>query len=222
LPVQTLRAFAARFSIPLLEGYGLSEAGPVVSFQPLRGPWKDGSIGKPIANVEVSIQNEAAQLLPPGQTGEVCVRGPNVMLGYWNQPAATSSALRNGWLLTGDIGHQDADGFFFITDRKTDMLLVNGINVYPRQIEEILFQFPGVKEAAVIGVPDARRGEQPLAFVVPQDGVQLEQEPLLDFARQSLADYKVPRRVVFLTALPHNATGKLLKTELRIIASKAR
>ncbi len=220
LPAETLREFTARFSIPLLEGYGLSEASPVVSFQPIHGPWKDGSIGKPVANVDVSIQNDAGELLPPGQTGEVCVRGPNVMQGYWNQPAATADALRHGWLLTGDIGHADADGYFYITDRKKDMLLVNGINVYPREVEEILYKFPGVKEAAVIGVPDARRGEQPLAFIAAHDGVQLEEGPLLDFARERLADYKVPRQVLFMPALPHNATGKLLKTELRKIALK--
>jgi len=143
------------------------------------------------------------------------------MQGYWNQPAATAHVLRNGWLLTGDIGHSDADGYFYITDRKKDMLLVNGINVYPREIEEILYKYPGVREAAVIGVPDARRGEQPLAFVAPHEGVQLEEGPLLAFARERLADYKIPRRVVFVSALPHNATGKILKTELRKIASKA-
>ncbi|MGO8698318.1 MAG: AMP-binding protein [Limisphaerales bacterium] len=218
LPAALLRDFTGRFSIPLLEGYGLSEASPVVSFQPIRGPWKAGSIGKPLANIEVSIQNEAGEVLPPGESGEVCVRGSNVMLGYWNQPEATAAALRQGWLLTGDIGHADEDGYFYITDRKKDMLLVNGINVYPREVEEVLYRYPGVKEAAVIGVPDARRGEQPLAFIASEDGMKLDEERLLDFAREQLADYKVPRRVVFLPALPHNATGKMLKTELRTMA----
>jgi long-chain acyl-CoA synthetase len=220
LPAETLREFTARFPIPLLEGYGLSEASPVVSFQPIHGPWKAGSIGKPVANVDVSIQNDAGKILPPGETGEVCVRGPNVMQGYWNQPAATASAMRNGWLLTGDIGHADAEGYFYITDRKKDMLLVNGLNVYPREVEEVLYKFPGVKEAAVIGVPDARRGEQPLAFIAARDGVQLDEGALLAFAREQLADYKVPRRIMLLPALPHNATGKLLKTELRKIAAQ--
>jgi long-chain acyl-CoA synthetase len=140
------------------------------------------------------------------------------MLGYWNQPEATAGALRQGWLLTGDIGYVDGDGYFYITDRKKDMLLVNGINVYPREVEEVLYRYPGVKEAAVIGVPDARRGEQPLAFIASEDGMKLDEERLLDFAREQLADYKVPRRVVFLPALPHNATGKMLKTELRTMA----
>jgi long-chain acyl-CoA synthetase len=127
--------------------------------------------------------------------------------------------MRQGWLLTGDIGHVDADGYFYITDRKKDMLLVNGINVYPRQIEEVLYSFPGVKEAAVIGVPDERRGEQPLAFVAAHDGIDLQEGPLLQFARKQLADYKVPRHIVFLPALPRNATGKILKTELRKAAA---
>jgi long-chain acyl-CoA synthetase len=219
LPAEILREFTERFPIPLLEGYGLSEASPVVSFQPIRGPWKPGSIGKPIANVEVSIQNDAGEILPPGQTGEVCVRGSNVMQGYWNQPAATAGVMRQGWLLTGDIGHGDADGYFYITDRKKDVLLVNGINVYPREIEEVLHKYAGVKEVAVIGVPDARRGEQPVAFVVAAEGMPLEEGRLMQFAREQLAGYKVPRRVIFMPSLPHNATGKTLKTELRKIAA---
>jgi len=138
-----------------------------------------------------------------------------VMLGYWQQPEETAKVMRHGWLLTGDIGYRDAEGYYFITDRKKDMLLVNGINVYPREIEEILYQFPGVKEAAVIGKPDARRGEQPIAYVAPNDGVLLEEKALQQFVRRKLADYKVPRKVVILPALPRNATGKILKTTLR-------
>jgi long-chain acyl-CoA synthetase len=220
LPAETLREFTARFPIPLLEGYGLSEASPVVSFTPIRGPWKAGSIGVPVIGVEVSIQDEVGELLPPGGKGELCVRGANVMLGYWNQPAATSEVMRNGWLLTGDIGYSDEDGYYYITDRKKDMLLVNGMNVYPREIEEVLYHYTGVREAAVIGIPDARKGEQPLAFVASHEGVQLEEKRLLEYLRERLAEYKVPRKVVFMAALPHNATGKLLKTELRKMAKK--
>jgi len=123
--------------------------------------------------------------------------------------------MRNGWLLTGDIGYRDEDGYYYITDRKKDMLLVNGINVYPREIEELLYQFPGVKEAAVIGKPDPRKGEQPVAFLAANDGVALEEMALLQFMRRKLANYKVPRRIVILPALPRNATGKILKTKLR-------
>jgi acyl-CoA synthetase (AMP-forming)/AMP-acid ligase II len=139
----------------------------------------------------------------------------NVIVGYWNAPEATRQALRQGWLLTGDVGHCDADGYFYITDRKKDMLIVNGINVYPREIEEVLYQIPGVKEAAVVGMPDARRGEQPVAFVAAKDGMSLEEKTILQFVRQKLADYKVPKKVMFMPALPRNATGKVLKTALR-------
>ncbi len=215
LPGEILREFSAKMPIPLIEGYGLSEASPVVSLNPIAGPWKAGSIGVPIPGVDVTVQDDDGNVLPTGGTGEICVRGGNVMLGYWNKPDETAKAIRQGWLLTGDVGHRDADGYFYITDRKKDMLLVNGINVYPREIEEILYQFAGVKEAAVIGVPDARRGEQPLAFVSVRDGVTLEEKALLQFVRGKLADYKVPKRVVFLPALPRNATGKILKTALR-------
>lgn len=215
LPAQVLKEFAEKFPFPLLEGYGLSEASPVVSKNPLEGTRKAGSIGLPIPDVEMSIQDDDGNFLGTGEIGEVCVRGGNVMMGYWNQPAETAKALRDGWLLTGDVGYRDADGYYFITDRKKDMLLVNGINVYPREVEEILYQFPGVKEASVIGVPDVRKGEQPLAFVAANDGTTLDERALLQFARTKLADYKVPKRVVFLAALPRNATGKILKTELR-------
>jgi len=215
LPVQILKEFEAKFQIPLIEGYGLSEASPVVTKNPLDGTRKPGSIGQPVPNVEVSIQDEEGNLLGPDEIGELCVRGGNVMLGYWNQPDETARVMRHGWLLTGDIGRRDIEGFYYITDRKKDMLLVNGINVYPREIEEILYQFPGVKEAAVIGKPDARRGEQPVAFVSPADGVSLDETTLLQFVREHLADYKTPRHVVFLPALPRNATGKVLKTALR-------
>jgi len=204
--------------VPLIEGYGLSEASPVVSMNPLSGPWKEGSIGKPIPDVEMSVQDDAGSLLPSGATGEICVRGGNVMRGYWNQPEATAKTLRRGWLLTGDIGHRDADGYFYITDRKKDMLIVNGINVYPREIEEVLYQIPGVKEAAVVGMPDPRRGEQPVAFVAAQEGATLDERGILLLLRQKLADYKVPRRINFMPALPRNATGKVLKTALRLQA----
>ncbi len=215
LPLQTLQEFEEKFKVPLIEGYGLSEASPVVSKNPLRGVHKAGSIGLPIANVEMSIQDDAGKMLGANETGEICVRGGNVMMGYWNQPEETAKAMRGDWLLTGDIGYRDAEGYYFITDRKKDMLIVNGINVYPREIEEVIHQFPGVKEAAVIGVPDARRGEQSLAFVVAAEGQTLDEKALHKFVRNRLADFKVPKQIVFLPALPRTATGKILKTELR-------
>ncbi len=215
LPVETLKQFTRKFPFPLIEGYGLSEASPVVSLNPIHGKSIPGSIGIPVPGVEVTIQSEDGQILPPREVGELCVRGGNVMLGYWNQPVETEKALREGWLLTGDIGYQDEEGYFYITDRKKDMLLVNGINVYPREIEEILYEFPGVRDAAVIGRPDARRGEQPLAFVTSEDGVQLDTGALLKFLRHRLADFKVPRHIEILSVMPRNASGKILKTVLR-------
>lgn len=215
LPVQVLKDFEAKYKIPIIEGYGLSEASPVVTKNPIHGIRKPGSIGLPIPHVEVSVQDDNGKMLGANETGEICVRGGNVMVGYWKKPEETAQAMRGEWLLTGDIGHRDADGYYFITDRKKDMLLVNGINVYPREIEEILYQFSGVKEAAVIGVPDARKGEQPVAFVSANDGITLDETTLLQFIRERLADYKVPKRITFMAVLPRNATGKILKTELR-------
>jgi long-chain acyl-CoA synthetase len=215
LPVQILQDFEAKFHIPLIEGYGLSEASPVVTKNPLDGTRKPGSIGLPIAHVEVSIQDDSGQVLPDGEIGELCVRGGNVMLGYWKQPEETAKAFRGKWLLTGDIGYRDQQGYLFITDRKKDMILVNGINVYPREIEEVIYQFPGVKEAAVIGKPDARKGEQPVAFFAANEDATVNETELRHFLKKKLADYKVPRTIVGLPALPRNATGKILKTALR-------
>ena len=140
------------------------------------------------------------------------------MQGYWNKPDETAKTMRGEWLLTGDVGHADDEGYLYITDRKKDMLLVNGINVYPREIEERIYQFPGIKEAAVIGVPDSRRGEMPVAFVSMNEGATLDEKALLQFLRDKLADYKIPKRVTALPALPRNATGKILKTSLRQMA----
>ncbi len=220
LPMQTLREFEEKYKIPLIEGYGLSEASPVVSKNPIKGVRKAGSVGLPIANVEMSIQDDEGKILGDNETGEICVRGANVMQGYWNQPEETKKAFRHDWLLTGDVGHRDSDGYYFITDRKKDMLIVHGINVYPREIDEVIYHYPGVKEASVIGVPDERRGELPLAFVAPADGQTLQEKDLLQFISGKLANYKTPKQIIFMPALPKNATGKILKTELRKLAAK--
>jgi len=222
LPVQVLKDFETKYGIPLIEGYGLSEASPVVTKNPLRGVRKPGSVGLPVPHVEVSVQDETGLMLGVNEVGEICVRGGNVMQGYWNKPEETAKTMRHGWLLTGDIGYRDADGYYYITDRKKDMLLVNGNNVYPREIEEIIYQYPGVKEAAVIGIPDPRKGEQPLAYVAAADGVTLDEKALLQFIREKLADYKVPKRIIFMPALPRNATGKILKTELRLAQTRTK
>jgi long-chain acyl-CoA synthetase len=216
--LQVLRDFETNHGIPIIEGYGLSEASPVVTKNPIRGVRKPGSIGLPIPNVEVSVQNDSGRHLLAGEVGEICVRGGNVMLGYWRKPAETAATMRDSWLLTGDLGYQDDDGYFFITDRKKDMLLVNGINVYPREIEEVLHQFPGIREAAVVGIHDPRKGEQPVAFASALDGVTIDERAALQFLRARLADYKVPRHLTMLPNLPRNATGKVLKTSLRDLA----
>jgi len=215
LPAEILEQFTARHSLPLLEGYGLSEASPVVSFNPIRGPQKPGSVGVPVADVEVSIQDERGQEISRGEIGEICVRGGNVMQGYWKKPDETKAAIRSRWLLTGDMGYMDEDGYLFITDRKKDMLLVNGMNVYPREIEEVLYRFPGVREAAVVGRPDPRKGDQPVAFVSADTGVTLQEKAILTFLKDQLAAYKVPRQILIRPSLPRTATGKILKTELK-------
>jgi len=216
LSVETLRRFSERFRFPLREGYGLSEAAPVVSFNPIRGVSKAGSVGLPIPGVQVRILDAQDRELGVGQDGEVVVRGENVMLGYWNQEEATAATLRDGWLRTGDIGRFDEDGYLYITDRKKDMLLVHGNNVYPREIEEIIYQVPGVREVAVVGRSDPHHGELPVAFVVPAENTTLDSQTILKFCRERLANYKLPREIrVQSTPLPRNATGKILKTELR-------
>jgi long-chain acyl-CoA synthetase len=220
LPGQVLADFNKKFTVPLLEGYGLSETSPVVSINPIPGPWKAGSIGKPIVNVEVRVRGADGRWLPPGEVGEICVRGGNVMRGYWNQPQATAETIIDGWLLTGDVGYGDTDGYFFITDRKKDMLLVNGVNVYPREIEELIYQYPGIREAAVVGVPEPRKGEQPVAWIAVQEGAVVHEKALFHYLRERLADYKVPRHIHIVPALPRNSTGKILKTELRKMGSR--
>jgi long-chain acyl-CoA synthetase len=216
LPMEILKGFNARHpKVPLIEGYGLSEASPVVSVNPIQGPWIPGTIGIPIPDVEMSVQDDSGALLGEGIDGEICVRGGNVMAGYWNAPDKTAETLVGGWLRTGDIGHRRPDGYYVITDRKKDMLKPNGINVYPREIEEVLYGFPGIRECAVVGEPDERRGERVVVFVAMDEGQVFDEKAIIAFLKERLADYKVPRRVVQLPALPRNATGKILKTSLR-------
>jgi len=215
LPGETLLKFDRKFRFVLLEGYGLSEASPVVSFNPIRGVQKAGSVGLPLPDVEVKIFDDHGHELPPGQVGEIVVRGPNVMRGYYNQPEETAASLREGWLHTGDMGHKDDDGYIYIVDRRKEMLLVRGMNVYPREIEEVLHQFPNVREAAVVAKVDEKRGEVPIAFVSPVEGETLEVNEILKFCRDRLADYKIPREIRVTDGLPRTATGKIAKLELK-------
>ena len=220
LPVEVLNAFRERVGIPLLEGYGLSETSPVACTNPLHGTQKAGSVGVPIRGVEFEIRNDAGEVLPVGEPGEICIKGHNIMMGYWNNPEATEASIKDGWLLTGDIGRLDEDGYIYITDRKKDMLLVNGINVYPREVEEVIYQFDGIEEVAVIGMSDPRKGEMVVACVAPVEGRELDETALLAFLKTKLAAYKLPRKVLKMEALPRNATGKILKTNLREIAAE--
>jgi long-chain acyl-CoA synthetase len=215
LPGETLVKFDQKFHFPLLEGYGLSEASPVVSFNPIRGVQKPGSIGLPLPDIEVKILDDHGRELPPGKLGEIAVRGPNVMRGYYNHPEETAATLRGNWLHTGDMGKKDDDGYIYIMDRRKEMLLVRGMNVYPREIEEVLHQFPNVREAAVLAKPDEKRGEVPIAFVSAANGVRLESNEILQFCRDRLADYKIPREVRVMESLPRTATGKIAKLELK-------
>jgi long-chain acyl-CoA synthetase len=215
LPGETLAKFDRKFRFPLLEGYGLSEASPVVSFNPIRGVRKAGSVGLPLPDIEVKILDDDGRELPSGQVGEITVHGPNVMRGYYNHPDETSASLRDGWLHTGDMGKKDDEGYIYIVDRRKEMLLVRGMNVYPREIEEVLYQFPNVREAAVLAKPDEKRGEVPIAFVSAANGAKLEPNEILRFCRDRLADYKIPREVRVMDALPRTATGKIAKLELK-------
>jgi long-chain acyl-CoA synthetase len=205
----------------ITEGYGLTEASPVACANPLGTPW-NGSIGVPYPSTEASIRSDSFAELPPWTgdgdveqfTGEICVRGPQVMKGYWNNPAETAKVLQDGWLKTGDVGHMDARGFFTITDRKKDMILVSGFNVYPNEVEGIIALHPGVLECGVAGVPDAKSGEAVKAVVVRKDP-SLTKEAVIAHCREHLTGYKLPRHVEFRDALPKSPIGKVLRRELR-------
>lgn len=212
LPAGTFRAFERKFRIPLLEGYGLTEASPVVTLNPHRGKRKAGSIGKALsANIELRIVDERNNPLSWGHPGELLVRGPNVMQGYYKQPEASAEILKGGWLYTGDIAQSDRDGYFFIMGRKKEMINVRGLNVYPREIEEVLYQNPKIKEAAVVGIADAHRGEVPKGFIVLKDGEQAGEHEIIQYLKERLAPYKIPKHIEFRASLPKNTTGKVLK-----------
>jgi long-chain acyl-CoA synthetase len=211
LPVEVFLGFEKKFRLPLLEGYGLTEASPVVSLNPLKGPRKAGSIGLPIPDVKVKVIDDKGQTLGPDQEGELCVKGPNVMLGYYKKDEDNHQTLRDGWLLTGDMAKIDKDGYIVIMGRKKDMVNVRGLNVYPREIEEVLYQNPRIKEAAVIGVPDPHKGEIPKGYVVLKTPGALTEHDIIVYLREHLADYKIPRKIEIRAELPKNSTGKILK-----------
>ena len=199
----------------LVEGYGLTEASPVTHANPLEGTRKAGSIGIPFPDTDARIVDDTGtQALPPGEVGELTVRGPQVMQGYWHQPEETAQALRGGWLFTGDMAKMDEDGFFYIVDRKKDLIITGGLNVYPREVDEVLYAHPAVLEAAAVGMPDPYKGEVVKAFVVLRDGHHATADDLIAHCKRQLAPHKVPRTVEFRRELPKSMVGKILRRAL--------
>jgi len=218
IPGEVIRAFEEKFpGVVILEGYGLSETASTTTFNVSAEQRKVLSIGKPIWGVEVRVVDEQDKPLPPGSEniGEIVIRGHNVMKGYYGNPAATAEAFRGGWFHTGDLAYADKDGYLFVVDRKKDMLIRGGYNVYPREIEEVLFGHPAVAEAAVVGKADPKLGEEILAFVVPKPGAEADPDDIMAYCRERLAAYKYPREVRIAEDLPKGPTGKILKRELR-------
>ncbi len=218
MPVEGIKRFKELTNAEIIEGYGLTEAAPVTHLNPLEGKRKPGSIGLPFPDTDVRIVDmELGTVeLPPGKIGEMVIKGPQVMKGYWNRPDDTASTLRNDWLYTGDIACMDEEGYFTIVDRKKDMVLCGGYNVYPREIDEVLHEHPKVKEAVAVGIPHHSRGEILKAYVVPVDGEELDKSEIIAFCRQKLANYKVPKQVEFRASLPKSIVGKVLRRELRL------
>jgi long-chain acyl-CoA synthetase len=215
LPVEVMRSFERTFGCAILEGYGLSETSPIASFNHPDRERKPGSIGTPIDGVEMKVVGEDGADLGIGEVGEIVIRGHNVMKGYWRRPDATAGALRDGWFLTGDLGRVDEEGYFFIVDRKKDMVIRGGYNVYPREIEEVLYEHPAVREAAVIGVPHTELGEEVGAAIVLAPGAAAEEADIVEYVKGQVAAYKYPRVVWFVDELPKGATGKILKREIQ-------
>ncbi|MFB9924116.1 long-chain fatty acid--CoA ligase [Amycolatopsis halotolerans] len=222
IPEEILRAFEARVpGVAILEGYGLSETASAATFNISAAQRKIGSVGKPIWGVEVAVLDQDDRELPPGSehVGEIVIRGHNVMKGYYRCPGDTAEAIRDGWLRTGDLGYRDADGYLFVVDRKKDLIIRGGYNVYPREVEEVLYTHPAVAEAAVIGRPDPRLGEEIVAVVASKPGKHLDAGDLIGFARKRLAGYKCPREVRIVDQLPKGPTGKIRKADLRSAVS---
>jgi long-chain acyl-CoA synthetase len=217
LAEETLRRWRDAVGAPVYEGYGQTEAGPVLSFNPVYGPVKAGSVGIPVPQTEIEIVDveTGTRVLSTGERGEIRARGPQIMQGYRNLPEETAQTLRGGWLHTGDIGELDADGYLFIRDRKKDMLIVGGYNVYPREVEEVLVMHPAVLEAAVVGVRDEYRGELPIAYVVLHPDKTIDSDALLEHCKANLARYKLPARIRIVEALPKTSVAKTDKNELR-------
>jgi long-chain acyl-CoA synthetase len=217
MPVEAQRRFEELTGAKVSEGYGLTEASPVTHANPFNGKRKIGSIGLPRPDVDAKIVDleTGERDLSPGEEGELCIRGPQVMKGYWNRPEETRKTLRNGWLYTGDIGRMDEEGYFYIVDRKKDMIICSGYNVYPREIEEVLYQHPKIQEVCIVGVPDPYRGETVKAFVVLKGEEQAAPEEIIEYCQRNMAKYKAPTLVEFRKELPKSHVGKVLRKILR-------
>jgi long-chain acyl-CoA synthetase len=215
MPGEVLRAFEERFGCEILEGYGLSETSPIASFNHPDRERKVGSIGTPIAGVEMKVVDDDGHDVPSGEVGEIVIRGHNVMKGYWRNDEATREAIRDGWFSSGDMAKVDDDGYFFIVDRKKDLIIRGGYNVYPREIEEVMYEHPAVAEAAVVGVPHDELGEEIAAFVALKPGQDAEPAELQAFVKEQVAAYKYPRQVYLVDELPKGPTGKILKREIK-------
>jgi long-chain acyl-CoA synthetase len=217
IPAEVIDSFESRFGVAILEGYGLSESSSTATFNISVSERKVYSVGKPIWGTSLQIWDDDSRPLPPGagHVGEIVLRGANIMLGYHDNPEATAKAFAGGWFHTGDLGYLDSDGFLFIVDRIKDLIIRGGYNVYPREVEEVLYAHPAVAEAAVIGVPDPKLGEEVRAIVAVKPGQSVTEAELIEFVKERAAAYKYPRTIEFRDSLPKNATGKILKKELR-------
>ncbi|GAC1646509.1 MAG: long-chain fatty acid--CoA ligase [Herpetosiphon sp.] len=215
MPAEVMRAFEEMFNVVILEGYGLSETSPVATFNQIGKERKIGSIGHAIFGCEVRVVDDQDHDVPTNEPGEIVIRGHNVMKGYFRKPEATAEALRGGWFHSGDIARMDEDGYLFIMDRKKDMILRGGFNVYPRELEEVLMTHPAVSLAAVIGIPDEKLGEEVKAYVIRKPGTTLDEDQMIAWCKEQMASYKYPRFIEFRDQLPMTATGKILKRELR-------
>ena len=217
MPAELMRAFEEKFGCIILEGYGLSETSPVASFNHPDKERKPGSIGTPIEGVEMQVWDDDGNEVAQGEVGEIVIRGHNIMKGYWNRPDANKEAItEEGWFRTGDMAKMDEDGYFFIVDRKKDLIIRGGYNVYPREVEEVLYEHPAIQEAAVVGVPHDELGEEVGAAVVLKEGESLEADELKSYVKEQVAAYKYPRTIWFVDELPKGPTGKILKREIEV------
>jgi len=214
MPLEVMKSFEDKFGCMILEGYGLSETSPVASFNMPDRERKPGTIGLPIPGCEMRCVDLEGNEVPVGEVGEIAIRGDNVMKGYWNKPEATAEAIPDGWFRSGDLATMDDEGYFTIVDRKKDMILRGGMNVYPREVEECIYTHPDVLEVAVVGMPDELLGEQVGAAVALREGSTATPEDIIEFAKERIAAYKYPRKVWVVEALPKGPTGKILRREV--------